>query len=87
MKLFFEGQEEIGSPTLPNFVGENRDLFTCDLVISSDGSQWSETEPAILVGLRGGVAVEIDDATGLTRAIAPLRRGGRLSQTEPQFWL
>lgn len=34
-----------------------------------------------------GVAVEIDDATGLTRTIAPLRRGGRLSQTEPQFWL
>jgi metallophosphoesterase (TIGR00282 family) len=33
-----------------------------------------------------GVAVELDDATGLARAIAPLRLGGRLSQTEPSFW-
>lgn len=34
-----------------------------------------------------GVAIETDDATGLARAIAPLRLGGRLSQTEPAFWL
>jgi hypothetical protein len=34
-----------------------------------------------------GVGVEIDDATGLARAIAPLRLGGRLSQTEPAFWI
>jgi metallophosphoesterase (TIGR00282 family) len=34
-----------------------------------------------------GVAVDVDDASGLARAIAPLRLGGRLSQTEPQFWL
>ena len=30
-----------------------------------------------------GVAVDVDDATGLARAVAPLRLGGRLSQTEP----
>ncbi len=59
VKFFFEGQEEIGSPQLPEFVAANRELFACDLVVSSDGGQWSETEPAILVGLRGGVAVEI----------------------------
>ena len=34
-----------------------------------------------------GVAVEVDDRTGLARAIAPLRLGGRLSQTEPAFFL
>jgi calcineurin-like phosphoesterase len=34
-----------------------------------------------------GVAIEVDDATGLARAIAPLRLGGKLSQTEPAFWL
>jgi hypothetical protein len=34
-----------------------------------------------------GVGVEVDDATGLARAIAPVRLGGRLSQTEPAFWL
>ena len=34
-----------------------------------------------------GVAVDVDDQTGLARAIAPLRLGGRLSQAEPAFWL
>ena len=34
-----------------------------------------------------GVAIEVDDETGLARAIAPVRLGGRLSQTEPAFFL
>ncbi|MCA1298228.1 TIGR00282 family metallophosphoesterase [Stappia indica] len=33
-----------------------------------------------------GVAVEIDDATGLALDIAPLRIGGQLSQTLPPSW-
>jgi metallophosphoesterase (TIGR00282 family) len=33
-----------------------------------------------------GVGIEVDDATGLARSIAPIRLGGRLSQTEPAFW-
>lgn len=33
-----------------------------------------------------GVAVETDDRTGLAVKIAPIRCGGRLSQTEPDFW-
>jgi metallophosphoesterase, MG_246/BB_0505 family len=34
-----------------------------------------------------GVAVEIDDVTGLATAIAPLRLGGVLEETVPRFWL
>lgn len=34
-----------------------------------------------------GLAVETDDATGLARAIAPLRIGGKLAHAEPDFWL
>jgi metallophosphoesterase (TIGR00282 family) len=34
-----------------------------------------------------GLAIETDDVTGLARAIAPLRIGGRLTQAEPEFWL
>ena len=33
-----------------------------------------------------GIAVETDDPTGLARAIAPIRIGGRLSQAEVPFW-
>ncbi len=33
-----------------------------------------------------GLAVEVDDATGLARAVAPLRLGGVLAETLPPFW-
>jgi calcineurin-like phosphoesterase len=42
--------------------------------------------PALGEATLCAIAVDIDDATGLARAIAPLRIGGRLSQTEPKFW-
>ena len=59
LKFFFEGQEEIGSPQLGEFVPRHKDLLACDMVLSSDGFQWSPTQPIILVGLRGGCGVEI----------------------------
>ena len=33
-----------------------------------------------------GLAVEVDDATGLATAVAPLRLGGVLSEAIPPFW-
>jgi acetylornithine deacetylase/succinyl-diaminopimelate desuccinylase-like protein len=59
IKYFLEGQEEIGSPQLPVFVAEHRDLLACELVISGDGLQWSETEPVLWISLRGGCGVEV----------------------------
>ena len=44
-------------------------------------------QPALGEATICGVGIEIDDQTGLARAIAPVRLGGRLSQTEPAFWL
>jgi acetylornithine deacetylase/succinyl-diaminopimelate desuccinylase-like protein len=60
LKFFFEGQEEIGSPQLDPFVASHKDLLACDVVLSSDGYQWSETEPLILEGLRGGCGIQLD---------------------------
>lgn len=60
IKVFFEGQEEIGSPQIGAFLPEHRELFACDMVLSADGGQYSETEPEILVALRGGCGVQID---------------------------
>jgi metallophosphoesterase (TIGR00282 family) len=37
-------------------------------------------------GTLAGLAVEIDDDTGLARAVAPLRLGGVLAETLPAFW-
>lgn len=60
VKCFFEGQEEIGSPQIPPFVAANRERFACDIAISADGGQWSETEAEIGVTLRGGCGLQID---------------------------
>lgn len=60
VKFLFEGQEEIGSPQVLGFVGEHKDMLACDLILNADSVQWSETEPALLVGLRGICGMEFD---------------------------
>ena len=60
IKFFLEGQEEIGSPQLPAFITERRDLLACDLVVSADGGQYDETHPALLVSSKGLGGVQID---------------------------
>ncbi|MBA2362788.1 MAG: dipeptidase [Chloroflexia bacterium] len=60
LKFLIEGQEEIGSPQLPEFVAVNQELLACDLVVSADGGQWSEEQPQITLGLRGLAGLQID---------------------------
>ncbi|MEJ2220528.1 MAG: dipeptidase [Desulfobacterales bacterium] len=60
LKFFFEGQEEIGSPQLPEFISANRQLLACDLIFSADGGQWDEDQPALMMGLRGLCNLQID---------------------------
>jgi hypothetical protein len=43
-------------------------------------------EPATGAATVAGLAVEIDDGTGLARDVAPLRIGGALSPAMPPFW-
>ena len=64
LKFCFEGQEEIGSPQIPAFMPQHVERFACDLVVSSDGGQFSETEPLLLMALRGicGIQIEIGRA-------------------------
>jgi metallophosphoesterase (TIGR00282 family) len=44
-------------------------------------------EPALGPATISGLAVEIDDSTGLARRVAGLRLGGVLAPTEPLFWV
>lgn len=60
LKFLFEGQEEIGSPDLRPFMAEHADKFACDVVVSSDGGQMTETQPILLVGTKGLAAIQID---------------------------
>ncbi len=60
VKFFLEGQEEIGSPQLPTLVALQRDLLACDLVLSADGVQYGEDQPALVIACKGLAAVQID---------------------------
>jgi metallophosphoesterase (TIGR00282 family) len=42
--------------------------------------------PADGVATLSGIAVEVDEGTGLATAVAPLRIGGALAETIPPFW-
>ncbi len=60
VKFFFEGQEEIGSPQLPEFMEKHKDLLACDLALSADGGQWGEDQPSLMLGFKGMCALQID---------------------------
>ena len=44
-------------------------------------------EPGVGPATISGVAVEIDDSTGLATGVAALRLGGVLAPSEPRFWV
>ncbi|MFA6165027.1 MAG: dipeptidase [Gemmatimonadaceae bacterium] len=53
VKFMFEGEEEIGSPSLDGFIAANKELLKADLVISADGAMWRPSEPSLTVASRG----------------------------------
>lgn len=59
VKFFFEGQEEIGSPDLPDFVHAHADLLKADMIFSADGLQWAHGQPQIVEALKGMVSFEV----------------------------
>lgn len=57
--LFFEGEEESGSPSLVPFLEANKGLVTADLALVCDTGMWDAQTPAITTSLRGMVAEEV----------------------------
>ena len=77
LKFCFEGQEEIGSPQIPDFMPPHKERFACDLAVSADGGQYSETEPILLMSLRGISGIQID-VRGATTDLHSGLHGGRV---------
>lgn len=75
VKLCFEGQEEIGSPQISDFLAREKETFSSDLAISSDGGQWSAEVPSLTVSLRGVCGIQID-IQGPTRDLHSGSYGG-----------
>ncbi|KIL49601.1 dipeptidase [Jeotgalibacillus soli] len=60
VKFLIEGEEEIGSVHLPEFVEKNQELLASDVILISDTGMQEKGKPAICYGLRGLAGVQID---------------------------
>ena len=75
VKFIFEGEEEIGSPSLEAFLEEHRELLACDIILVSDTSMIGKDTPSITTGLRGLAYWEIE-VTGPNRDLHSGHFGG-----------
>lgn len=53
VKFMIEGEEEIGSSSLPKFCQEHKDLLKADIILVSDTGMIAPDVPSITSGLRG----------------------------------
>jgi acetylornithine deacetylase/succinyl-diaminopimelate desuccinylase-like protein len=54
-----EGEEEIGSPSLPTFLEQNRTALKSDVAVVSDSEMIAKGAPTLAYGLRGLAALEL----------------------------
>ncbi len=59
VKVLLEGEEEVGSVTLPAILATHADLLHADAVISADGARWRADLPSVNTGSRGSMAFEL----------------------------
>lgn len=60
VKFLIEGEEEIGSPSLPAFCEANKELLAADVILVSDTSMIAPDIPSITTGLRGIAYWEVE---------------------------
>ena len=58
--LFVEGEEEIGSPTLPALLREHRDRLASDVIVIADSANAAVDVPAFTTSLRGLVDLVVE---------------------------
>lgn len=68
VKFVIEGEEEIGSVNLPEFVSMNKDLLAADACVWEFGSLDHEGTPLQIAGLRGICYVELSVTTAIRDA-------------------
>ncbi len=60
MKFLIEGEEEVGSANLDNFIKGHKDLLKANVVVISDSPMFDRGIPSICYGLRGLTYFQID---------------------------
>ena len=59
VKFLIEGEEEIHSANLPQWLKKNKKMLKADIAVVSDTAQFSKTLPAVTFGLRGIASCEV----------------------------
>ena len=75
LKMIVEGEEEVGSENLDDFVKSHKDLLKADLVLISDSSMFAKGVPSVCYGLRGLSYMEVE-VTGPNRDLHSGSFGG-----------
>ena len=78
VKFIFEGEEEIGSPSLESFCQEHKELLKADVILVSDTSMLGADLPSLTTGLRGLAYWEIE-VTGPNRDLHSGHFGGAVA--------
>jgi acetylornithine deacetylase/succinyl-diaminopimelate desuccinylase-like protein len=78
IKFCLEGEEEVGSPNLSDFVKANKELLKADVVLISDTAMISLDTPSIDIGVRGLSYIEIE-VTGPDRDLHSGVYGGAVA--------
>lgn len=78
VKFIFEGEEEIGSPSLEGFCWEHKELLKADVILVSDTSMLGADLPSLTTGLRGLAYWEIE-VTGPNRDLHSGHFGGAVA--------
>jgi acetylornithine deacetylase/succinyl-diaminopimelate desuccinylase-like protein len=60
IKMILEGEEEVGSVNLDNFIRDHKSELGADVVVISDSPMFARGVPSICYGLRGLVYFQID---------------------------
>ena len=78
VKFMIEGEEEVGSNSLSDFVKENQDKLSNDVILISDTGMIAKDVPSITTGLRGLSYVEVE-VTGPNRDLHSGLYGGAVA--------
>ncbi len=78
VKFIIDGEEEIGSPSLPEWAVTNKELLACDDILVSDTTMIDEKIPSLNVGMRGLAYVEVE-VTGPNKDLHSGHYGGAIA--------
>jgi acetylornithine deacetylase/succinyl-diaminopimelate desuccinylase-like protein len=59
VKVLLEGEEEIGSRSLPALLDTHRALLAADVLVSADGGRWRPGTPSVNTNSRGNIGMEV----------------------------